>query len=164
MIDLNTEQLQTVVQIARSANAAITDAASLLNSVVIHNDWQCPERSEINQNTSRNRSAALTLQSDAERLYNNICYATERFLAAEQELSNSFNAVDSPIASFLSKVPNMFGSATTVNEPIGSATSEAFSNTAWNIAQQVGGGMANTMKKTVDVVSFENISDAFQGK
>lgn len=164
MIDLNTEQLQTAVQIARNANAAITDAASLLNSVVVHNDWQCPERSEINQNTSNNRSAILTLQADAERLYNNICYAADRFLEAEQELSNSFSAVDSPIASFLSTIPNMFTGGTTINEPIGQAPAKEFSNTAWDIAQQVGGGMASTMKKTLDVVSFENISDAFQGK
>ena len=163
MIDLNTEQLQTAVQIARNANAAITDAASLLNSVVIHNDWQCPERSEINQNTSRNRSDALTLQTDAERFYNNICYAAEQFLAAAQEVSNSFNSVDSPIASFLSKVPNMFGDLTSVNEPIGNHSAQT-SNAAWEIAQQVGGGMASTLKKTVDVVSFNNISDAFKGK
>ena len=69
IIDLNTEQLQSAVQIARSANAALTEAASLLNSVVVHNDWQCPERSEINDNTVRNRSQSLTLQADAERRY-----------------------------------------------------------------------------------------------
>lgn len=160
IIDLNTEQLQTAVQIARSANEAITDAASLLNSVVIHTDWQCPERSEINNNTASNRSQALTLQADAERLYSNICYAAEQFLAAEQEVSNSFDAVDTPIAGFLSKVP-------AVNEPIGGAGSQEFSNSAWNTAQDVlqsaGGGIRSAFKQAMDVVSFDAIADALKG-
>jgi len=167
-IDLNTEQLQNAVQIARSANAALTEAANLLNSVVIHNDWQCPERSEINDNTARNRSQSLTLQADAERLYNNICYAADMFLGAEQEVSNSFNAVDSPIASFLAKVPGMWNAMKAADEPQGHDPSQLFRDSAWDIAQGAlegaGGGMADTMKKTVDVVSFGGVADAFKGE
>jgi len=156
IIDMNTEQLQTAVQIARAANEAITDAAALLNSVVIHTDWQCPERSEINNNTARNRSQALTLQADAERLYNNICYAAERFLSAEQEVAASFNTVDSPIASFLSKTP----------ANVGSDQSKGAAN-AWDIAQDVlqggGSGVRNAIKQATDVVSFGAIADALKG-
>ena len=147
-LDLNTEQLQSAVQIARSANEAITDAASLLNGVVVHNDWQCPERTEINDNTARNRSQALTLQTDAERLYGSICYAAEAFLAAEQEVVNSFNAVDGPIASFLSKTP--------------AVSTSGIGSHAWNIAQDVL-DVSNGPSKQMDVVKFETIADLLKG-
>lgn len=164
IIDLNTDQLQSAVQIARSANAAITDAANLLNSVVVHNDWQCPERTEINDNTTRNRGQSLTLQADAERLYNNICYAAEQFLAAEQEVSNSFNAVDSPIASFLSKVPGTWGTTSSTDQPQGNASLDSVWSMARDALTGAGGGIANTLKKTVDVVSFGGIADALKGE
>lgn len=156
IIDLNTEQLQTAVQIARAANEAITDAASLLNSVVVHTDWQCPERSEINSNTANNRSQALTLQSDAERFYNNICYAAEVFLEAEQEVASSFNTVDSPIASFLSKTP-----ANVISDL--SAGAESAWSTAQDVLQSAGGGIRSAIKQATDVVSFETIADALKG-
>ena len=150
-IDINTDQLQSAVQIARAANEAISDAASLLSSVVVHTDWQCPERSEINENTSRNRSQALTLQADAERLYSNISYAAEAFLAAEQQVSTSFNTVDGPIASFLSQTP-----------------AGAVSEHAWGAAQKVlqnaGSGVLGNLKKSTDVVQFGTIADMLKGK
>lgn len=152
IIDINTEQLQSAVQIARAANEAISDAASLLNSVVIHTDWQCPERTEINDNTARNRSQALTLQADAERLYSNICCCADLFLAAEQEVSASFNAVDSPIASFLSKTP-----ATAAAEHKGAW------DTAKDVLQSTGGGIRNGLKQATDVVSFKTIAEALKG-
>ena len=156
IIDMNTEQLQTAVQIARSANEALSDAASLLNSVVIHTDWQCPEGSEINDNTARNRSQALTLQADAERLYNNICYAAEVFLAAEQEVAASFNTVDSPIASFLSKTP-----ANVISDL--SKGAESAWSTAQDIIQSAGGGIRSGIKQATDVVAFGSIADALKG-
>lgn len=151
LIDINTDQLQSAVQIARAANEAISDAAGLLNSVVVHTDWQCPERSEINDNTARNRSQALTLQADAERLYNNISYAAQAFLSAEQQVSNSFNTVDGPIASFLSQTP-----------------AAAVSEHAWGAAQKVlqsaGGGVLGGIKQASDVVHFGTIADMLKGK
>lgn len=157
VIDMNTEQLQSAVQIARAANEAISDAAGLLNSVVIHTDWQCPERSEINDNTARNRSQALTLQADAERLYSNICYAAEMFLNAEQEVSASFNTVDGPIARFLSKTPaNVISNL--------SKGAESAWSTAQDVLESVGGGIRSGIKQATDVVSFGTIADALKGE
>lgn len=159
ILDLNTDELQNAVQIARRTNEFLTEAANLLNSVVIHNDWQCPERSEINNNTSRNRSQALALQSDAENLYNNINYAAEQFLAAEREIARSFDTVDTPIASFLSQVPSAV------------ATDGGRNTGAWELAKDVvasaGSGLLGQLgglKQGVDMVSFEDISDALRGK
>ena len=162
MIDLNTDQLQTAVQIARSANAAISDAANLLNSVVSHNDWQCPERSEINDNTSRNRSQILTLQTDAERLYNNICFAAEQFLAAEQELASSFNNVDAPIASFLSKVPMGGGFQGVFNTDV--MTDPILTQHTGNMYPQLGSELGNLLKPGVEVISFKDMVDGLQDK
>ena len=106
LIDLNTDELQQIVQIARNANEALSDAANLLNSIAIHNDWQCPERTEINRNTNQYRTQSLQIQTDAESLYKNIIYAAERFQQEEQELIKSFASVDEPIARFLSQTPS----------------------------------------------------------
>lgn len=150
LIDINTDQLQSAVQAARAANEAISDAANLLSSVVVHTDWQCPERSEINDNTVRNRSQALTLQADAEKLYNNICYAAEAFLAAEQQISSSFNTVDGPIASFLSQTP-------------AGAVSEFAWSAAQNVLQNAGGGISSVINKGTNVVPFGTIADMLKG-
>jgi hypothetical protein len=148
LIDINTDQLQSAVQAARAANEAISEAAGLLNSVVVHTDWQCPERSEINDNTIRNRSQALTLQADAERLYSNINDTAEAFLLAEQQVSGSFNTVDGPIASFLSQTP-----------------ASGVSEHAWGAAGKVleSAGVSG-IKKATDVVTFGTIADMLKGK
>lgn len=106
LIDINTEELQQYVQLARQANEALTGAASLLNSVVEHNDWQCPEREAINQNTTRNRTDSMRLQQDAENFYKAVVLASEDFLAAENEVNQSINSVDEMISRFLSLVPS----------------------------------------------------------
>ena len=117
-IDVNTEELQSAVQIARRANETITQVAALLNSVVIHNDWQCPERSEINSNTIRNRADSLTMQTDAENLYNAILFASERFLEAESQLARSFDSVDGLIGQYLSVVQTVSTIANNVPQHI----------------------------------------------
>lgn len=109
LIDIKTDELQQAVAIARQANASLTEAANLLNSVIIHNDWQCPERSEINDNTQRNRTESLRLQADGENFYKTILSVTEDFLAAEQELNRRIDGVDSLISDFLSSVPSSGG-------------------------------------------------------
>lgn len=161
IIDINTDQLQSVVHMARVANEAISDAANLLNSVVAHDDWQCPERNEINSGITQNRSLGLALQTDAEHLYANISYATDCFLAAEQEICGSFQSVDGPIASFLSQVPNTWANPNlfahnVANGGIVHASAEALKG--------AGGGVASAIKKGLDVVSFDNIADALKGE
>ena len=160
MIDINTDQLQSLVQVARAANMAITDAAQLLNTVVAHNDWQCPERTEINNGLISNRTQSLALQTDAERLYTNSCYAAEQFLAAEQEILAKFDTVDGPIASFLALAPEgseLHTHAATLPTSAGMSAAEA-------VIQATGGGVAKAMKETAKVISFEGILDAFKGK
>ena len=151
IIDLNTDELQNVVQVARQANNALTDAAALLNSIVVHTDWQCTTRDQINQNTLRNRSESLRLQADAENLYNNILYALEQFLAAEQAINASFDDVDNPIAGFLSRTPAHASDAGGKGNIMDSAV---------DLLRKANGGV----KKALDVVSFGDIAEGLQGK
>lgn len=151
IIDLNTDELQNVVQVARQANNTLTDAAQLLSSITVHTDWQCSTRDQINQNTLRNRSESLRLQADAESLYINILYALEQFLAAEQAINASFDEVDGPIAGFLSRTPAGAGS---------SGEKGGILDSAVDLLRKANGGV----KKAMDVVSFENIADGLRGK
>lgn len=161
IIDINTDQLQSVVHMARAANEAISDAANLLNSVVAHDDWQCPERNEINSGITQNRSLGLALQTDAELLYGNISYATECFLAAEQEICNSFQSVDGPIASFLSQVPNTWLNPHIISHNVANGGAM---NAAIEMLKGTAGGVASGMKKGLEMVSFDNIADALKGE
>lgn len=147
IIDINTDELENAVQIARQANAALTEVAELLNSIVIHNDWQCTTRDRINDNTSRNRQQSMQLQNDAEALYNSINYASQEFQAAERTIASSFDAVDGLISGFLSHTPSLSGNTIGL---------------VGKVAQQLGG--AGLMHKTppydssVNVIGFADIA------
>lgn len=138
-IDVNTEELQSAVQIARRANETISQVAALLNSVVIHNDWQCPERSEINSNTSRNRTDSLTMQTDAESLYNAILFASQSFLEAEGQLARSFDSVDSLIGQYLS-----------------------LAQTASTVTNIVTSHIQSTVRSIIAPVRFQDLAGGFQ--
>ncbi len=160
IIDLNTDELESVVQIAKRANEMLSEAANLLNSVVIHNDWQCPERTEINNNTTHNRSQSLTLQADAESFYNNINYASQQFIEVENLIYRSFDKVDAPIAQFLSRTPV----TTMVNKPpVVNNISVIDKAKSFLQGARTGFG-ADTVDKGIDIVSFGGIVDAFMGK
>lgn len=159
MIDLNTDELRSSVEIARKTNELISEAAQHLNSVVIHNDWVCPTRETINANTSANRKAALTMQTDAEKFYASIQQATEQFLEAEQQISRMFDAVDAPISQFLSLTPSAVSSETGKMAKNALSTAGDFLESLGEDLREGLGGVA----RGVDMISFENIADAFRG-
>ena len=111
MIDINTDSLRNAVDIARRANESLTEAMNLLNQVVIHEDWGCPERDSINHNTITNREAGQKLQAHANDFYNNIAAVTDEFLAAEETINQAINTLDGPLSQFLSLVPSGAASA-----------------------------------------------------
>ena len=51
IIDLETDVLRETTETAKRANENIDQAVELLNQVVIHDDWGCSERDEINNYT-----------------------------------------------------------------------------------------------------------------
>ena len=158
-IDLDTDELRNVVSTARRLNDSLTEAMELLNRVVTHNDWACPERFAINDNTTANRSRINQLQSNSSSFYNNISYALEQFQALEQEINHRFDEVDGPIGQFLSLVPDGSASSSVKQEKGGFAGAVSDVLDSWGSALKgVGGGI----KKAVDVVSFQGIADALK--
>ncbi len=146
MININTDELEQTVQIARRANEAITEVAQLLNSVTEHQDWECKSRNVINDNIRAFRSLSLTLQQDANSYYTAILNATNRFLETEKCMISKTNEVDDIISFFLSKVPSGGGGGHAI----------AGSNVKQQIASKSGGGghvFGNT-------VSFQDLASS----
>lgn len=107
IIDLETEVLRETTNIAKRANENIDQAVQMLNQVVIHDDWGCSERDEINNYTVENRRRVQELQSKAMAFYNALCESLTQFEAAEKETATSFQGVDGEIASVLSMTPGV---------------------------------------------------------
>lgn len=113
-LDVDTDILRSTVSVAEQTNAAISEALTFLNSVVIHNDWQCFEREAINANTIKNRQTAQEIQQQTTAFYSAIKQASEQFDAAEQGMIGKVNQVESVIAKIINVVPGItdLGSAT----------------------------------------------------
>lgn len=105
IVDIDTDELKQAASIARNANEAITDAMNILNSIVVHNDWECRARDAINNKTIENKNEARYIQQCAEQFYQNVDMSANLFREAEQELQQSFEAVEGPLGTFLSLVP-----------------------------------------------------------
>ena len=108
ILDINTDELKSAVTVAKSANEEITAAMDLLNKIVIHNDWACPQRETINNNTINNRQTAKNIQECANAFYLAIEKASVEFEKTEQEIIRLTNQVDSLIASVASVVPGAY--------------------------------------------------------
>lgn len=110
-LDIDTDTFRSLVTTAKQTNDAISEALSLLNQVVIHNDWQCRERDQINKNTEENRSRAQTIQEYTSRFYDAIEKASAKFDETEQNNITKMNQVDSLLGEILSVVPGISAGA-----------------------------------------------------
>lgn len=158
LIDLNTDELQAAANAANQTNAMLVEAMNLLNQVVVHNDWGCPERYAINDNTVQNRTMVLNLQTDAQNFYYNVQQAAQLFLEAEQQINQSFTQVEGSLASFLSLVPNTPSTADNHGN---------FSTQVQSAVDLVGDSLRASlggMKRGADICSFEGIAAAFRNK
>lgn len=158
MIDLDTDELRSAVSIAAKANEQLSEAMDLLNAVAVHNDWTCPERNAINNNTIQNRTKADSLRSDAQNFYSVIKYSADRFQELESEINSSFSNVDSALGKFLSLVPS--GTAGAQKDTSGSVSgtvSQVLSDVKSDLSDMLGG-----LKKGADIVSFDGILSAFK--
>lgn len=116
IIDLETDVLRETTETAKRANENIDQAVELLNQVVIHDDWGCSERDEINNYTVENRRRIQELQSKAAAFYNALCDSLAQFEAAEKETATSFQGVDGEIAGVLSMTPGIISDAGPVSD------------------------------------------------
>lgn len=158
LIDIHTEELRNAVNIAQRANTYLTDAMQCLYQVVIHDDWGCPERDSINQNTIENRKAAETLQYNSEMFYKNILYTAERFEQAEREIAEMLGYVDGPLGTFLSLVPQ---GTSTGSKTIGTFTEGVKQTTAKFVKEATDNksklATLGGLTKSVDICDFKGI-------
>ena len=158
LIDLNMDELQAAANAANQTNNMLLEAMNLLNQVVVHNDWACPERHAINDNTVQNRSLVQKLQGDAQNFYYTIQQVAELFLEAEQQINQSFGQVEGSLASFLSLVPNSTSTANNHGDPFDHQS---------NLLDSVGDFLRDSnggLNRGADICSFEGIAAAFQKK
>lgn len=106
-LDIDTDVLRSSVATAEQANASISEALSLLNQVVIHNDWQCKERYQINENTLANCQTAQEIQNHASSFYQAVKQVSEQFDEAEQNNIGRVNQVDGLLGQILTVAPGI---------------------------------------------------------
>lgn len=106
---IDTDALRDAVTTAKQTNDAITEACTLLNQVVIHNDWECSERTQINANTMANRQTAQEIQDHTSAFYQAITQASAQFDEVEQNNITRVNGVEGILSQIVSVVPGITG-------------------------------------------------------
>ncbi len=109
MLDIDTDLLRTCVGTAKKANDAITEACNKLNQVVIHNDWECSERTQINENTVANRQTAQKIQENSSSFYDAVERSSAAFDEVEQRSVVKVGKVEDLLSQIVSVVPGISG-------------------------------------------------------
>lgn len=105
MINLDTEQLKSLLAQLESANNQIDSAMNCLQRVTTHSSWGCAERNTINEHILENRQQMQRIQQDSESFLNATRAVTDDFCAAENDISGWFSSVDEAISQVISIRP-----------------------------------------------------------
>ncbi len=116
ILDLDTDVLRSSVSVAERANEEITNAMNLLNQIVVHDDWICPDRETLKSKTLENRALIQKLQNDSSSFYKAIHHSSARFDETEQTCIQRTNQVDSLIAQIKNVVPGLTGAVSIGND------------------------------------------------
>ena len=107
ILNIDTSILRSSVSVAQQANEAISEAASLLNAITVHEDWICTERDRIKEMTLANKQKAQQIQERSSSFYSAIQTASERFDSTEQDSCRRINGVDDIIVRISTVVPKI---------------------------------------------------------
>lgn len=107
ILNIDTSILRSSVSVAQQANEAISEAASLLNAITVHEDWICTERDRIKEMTLANKQKAQQIQERSSSFYSAIQTASERFDSTEQDSCRRINGVDDIIGRISTIVPKI---------------------------------------------------------
>lgn len=107
ILNIDTSILRSSVSVAQQANEAISEAASLLNAITVHEDWICKERDRIKEMTKSNKQKAQQIQERSSSFYSAIQTASERFDSTEQDSCRRINGVDDIIGRISTVVPKI---------------------------------------------------------
>lgn len=104
---IDTDILRSSVSVAEQANEAISEAASLLNAITVHDEWICTERDRIKEMTLLNKQKSQEIREKSAAFYAAIRTASERFDAIEQDNCRRMNTVDDIIGKISTVVPKI---------------------------------------------------------
>lgn len=107
IFNIDTSVLRSSVSVAEQTNEALTEAASLLNTITVHEDWICKEREQIKKMTLSNKGKAQKIQNQSQSFYSAIKSVSEKFDEAERDCCNRINRVDDIISKVVSVVPGI---------------------------------------------------------
>ena len=107
ILNIDTSILRSSLSVAQQANEAISEAASLLNAITVHEDWICTERDRIKEMTLANKQKAQQIQERSSSFYSAIQTASERFDSTEQDSCRRINGVDDIIGRISTVVPKI---------------------------------------------------------
>ena len=107
ILNIDTSILRSSVSVAQQANEAISEAASLLNAITVHEYWICTERDRIKEMTLANKQKAQQIQERSSSFYSAIQTASERFDSTEQDSCRRINGVDDIIGRISTVVPKI---------------------------------------------------------
>lgn len=107
ILNIDTSILRSSVSVAQQANEAISEAASRLNAITVHEDWICTERDRIKEMTLANKQKAQQIQERSSSFYSAIQTASERFDSTEQDSCRRINGVDDIIGRISTVVPKI---------------------------------------------------------
>ena len=107
ILNIDTSILRSSVSVAQQENEAISEAASLLNAITVHEDWICTERDRIKEMTLANKQKAQQIQERSSSFYSAIQTASERFDSTEQDSCRRINGVDDIIGRISTVVPKI---------------------------------------------------------
>ena len=107
ILNIDTSILRSSVSVAQQANEVISEAASLLNAITVHEDWICTERDRIKEMTLANKQKAQQIQERSSSFYSAIQTASERFDSTEQDSCRRINGVDDIIGRISTVVPKI---------------------------------------------------------
>lgn len=119
MIDIDTEQLQSLMDTLSAANDRIDEAASLLMQITTHTNWNCKERYVINEYTLENRKEIQKLQAASQNFLTAAKSVTNEFIDTESGISEMFSTLEelisriiaNPISSITTNIPMISGIA-----------------------------------------------------
>lgn len=106
-LNIDTSILRSSVSVAQQANEAISEAASLLNAITVHDDWICTERDRIKEMTLSNKQKAQQIQERSSSFYSAIQTASERFDSTEQDSCHRIQGIDDIIGRITTIVPKI---------------------------------------------------------
>lgn len=124
MINLDTEQLKSLLAQLESANNQIDEAMACLQRVTTHSSWGCAERNTINEHILENRQQMQRVQQESESFLTATRAVADDFCTTENDISNWFSSVDEAIA-------RVNGIRVGSIASIAAAAKKAFENIKW---------------------------------